>query len=192
MEERSKIVFDLEGLVLKRAAPLVERALIVDPDPAASRALGELLRTIAPSQVWTAIDARSALILSSRMDPRTVFVEEAEGIDGPGFIRAFRRSNANCRKAVVIMLTRQPTVRCMIAARDSGAHEVLRKPFTRGELIRRLAAAGDENRAWIEVETYVGPDRRRFNAGDYGGALRRKTDHPAAIAPALDRAAGAA
>ena len=53
------------------------------------------------------------------------------------------------------MITRRPTVRCIIAARDCGAHEVLRKPFTRGELIRRLGAAASESRAWIEVESYV-------------------------------------
>ncbi len=28
------------------------------------------------------------------------------------------------------------------------------------------------------MESYVGPDRRRFNAGDYAGLLRRKTDRP--------------
>ncbi len=178
MEARNKIVLDLEGLMLKRAAPLVERALIVDPDPAASRALGELLRSIAPSQVWTASDARSALVLSGRIDPRTVLVEEAEGIDGPAFVRAFRRTDAHCRQAVVVMLTRCPTVSGIIAARDSGAHEVLKKPFTRGELVRRLAAAADDSREWIEVESYVGPDRRRFNAGDYAGLLRRRTDRP--------------
>ncbi len=178
MEARRKVVFDLETLVVRRAAPLVERALIVDPDPAASRALGELLRSIAPSQVWTACDAQSALTLSSRMDPRTVLVEESEGLDGPGFIRALRRSDAACRKAIVVMLTRRPTLRCIIAARDCGAHEVLRKPFTRSELVRRLAAAAGDQRDWIEVETYVGPDRRRFNAGDYAGTMRRASDEP--------------
>ncbi|MHB8530999.1 MAG: response regulator [Caulobacteraceae bacterium] len=176
MDKPKNAVFDLEALIRRRAAPLIERTMIVDPDPAASRALAELLRLIAPSQIWTATDPTSALGLAGRIDPRTVFVEQAGGMDGEAFVRAFRRAPATGRKAVVIMLTRRPTLSGIIAARDCGAHEVLRKPITQGELVRRLAAAASEERAWIEVETYVGPDRRRFNAGDYAGVLRRKSD----------------
>ena len=30
--------------------------------------------------------------------------------------------------------------------------------------------------SWIEAVGYVGPDRRRFNSGDYKGARRRRAD----------------
>jgi len=31
-------------------------------------------------------------------------------------------------------------------------------------------------RDWVEAVDYVGPDRRRFNSGDYTGALKRRSD----------------
>ena len=31
-------------------------------------------------------------------------------------------------------------------------------------------------RDWVEAVEYIGPDRRRFNSGDYQGALKRRSD----------------
>ena len=62
------------------------------------------------------------------------------------------------------------------ASRDSGVHEFLRKPFTMKDLLRRLEAVTLRQRDWVEAVDYVGPDRRRFNSGDYAGALKRRSD----------------
>ncbi|MGH7011228.1 MAG: response regulator [Caulobacteraceae bacterium] len=189
METPPSPLFDFDALIVKRAAPLLERVLIVDPDAAAARALGELLRLIGPGQIWTAPGPDAAFDLMDRIEPRTVFVEQTAGIEGEAFVRRLRRSAASCRMAVAILLARRPVLSDIIAARDCGAHEVLKKPFTRSELLRRLASAASEPRAWIEVPTYVGPDRRRFNAGDYTGVLRRRTDRPAGAPAANVRSA---
>ena len=55
-------------------------------------------------------------------------------------------------------------------------HEFLRKPFTIKDLLRRLEAVTLRQRDWVEAVGYVGPDRRRFNSGDYSGALKRRSD----------------
>ena len=39
-------------------------------------------------------------------------------------------------------------------------------------------------RDWIEAIGYVGPDRRRFNSGEYAGPQKRKADKPATAAEA--------
>ena len=60
-------------------------------------------------------------------------------------------------------------------------HEFLRKPFTIRDLSRRIEAVMLNRRDWIEAVSYVGPDRRRFNSGDYKGPRKRKADstvHP--------------
>jgi hypothetical protein len=55
-------------------------------------------------------------------------------------------------------------------------HEFLRKPFTMKDMLRRLEAVTLRQRGWIEAVDYVGPDRRRFNSGDYTGPLKRQAD----------------
>jgi DNA-binding response OmpR family regulator len=164
-----------EGITAPRCVPpLLQRALIIDPDPIAVGALVQQLRSIAYCQVWTA-GVADGLELAARVEPTIVFVEQSNGQDGGDFVMRLRRSRAAASKSVAIMLTAEPTVRAIIAARECGAHEVLRKPFARGDLIRRLEAIALEPRGWIEVATYVGPDRRRFNSGDYGVVLKAET-----------------
>ena len=68
---------------------------------------------------------------------------------------------------------RRPSIK---AARDSGAHEFLCKPFTAGHLFKRVENVALKPRLWIEAKMYVGPDRRRFNSGDFEGAKKRRAD----------------
>src|SRR5208283_5007257 len=82
-----------------------------------------------------------------------------------------------CRRAPVIMFSAEATAAAIIGARDAGVHEFLRKPFTIKDLMRRLEAVAMRPRDWVEGIGYVGPDRRRFNSGDYSGPLKRRVDH---------------
>jgi DNA-binding response OmpR family regulator len=82
-----------------------------------------------------------------------------------------------CRRSPVIMISAQATAASIIGARDSGVHEFLRKPFTIKDLVRRLEAVSARPRDWIEGIGYIGPDRRRFNSGDYSGPMKRRVDH---------------
>jgi DNA-binding response OmpR family regulator len=74
------------------------------------------------------------------------------------------------------MTTAQATAAAILAARDAGVHEFLRKPFTIKDLVRRLEAVTLRPRDWVEAVDYIGPDRRRFNSGDYTGPLKRRSD----------------
>ncbi len=157
--------------------PLLERVLIVDPDESASAALVAVLRTISHCQVWTAA-AAGGVDLAINIAPTSVFVEQSAGQDGAAFVSALRRRGSSASRAVAIMLSAQPTVLGIIVARECGAHEVLRKPFARADLVRRLESVALKPRDWIETATYVGPDRRRFNSGDHAALLRAQTDCP--------------
>ncbi len=44
------------------------------------------------------------------------------------------------------------------------------------DLIRRIEAVALKPRDWVEAVGYVGPDRRRFNSGEYKGPRKRKAD----------------
>lgn len=170
-------MFDKAAKIIQRMAPMLQRVLIADPHNANARMLGELLRSIAPCQVWAAPTTDKALRLAGSIRPDIIFVEmSAEKLDGVEFTQKLRRSTLACRQAPVIMTTGQATAADILAARDAGVHEFLRKPFTTKDLVRRLEAVTLRPRDWIEAVDYVGPDRRRFNSGDYTGPLKRRSD----------------
>lgn len=166
-----------EANVSQRMAALMQRVLIVDPQPLSAKLLFELLRNIGPCQIWTAADAGRALEVAQSAEPQLVFVEHGDELDGIGLVRALRRSYMAARKAAAIVVSAQATAGVIIGARDAGAHEFLRRPFTINDLTRRLETVARRPREWVEGIDYIGPDRRRFNAGDYAGPLRRRVDH---------------
>ncbi len=161
----------------QRICALMQRVLIVDPKPPAAKMLSELLRDISHCQIWTATDLPGAMGAAERIDPHLVFVDQSAAFGGAAFTRQLRRSNYACRKAPVIMICAEATAATILAARDAGVHEFLRRPFTIRDLMRRLEAVAVRPRDWVEGMNYVGPDRRRFNSGDYAGALKRRVDH---------------
>jgi DNA-binding response OmpR family regulator len=141
--------------------------------------MGELIRSMIRCQIWAAPTTDKALKLAGSVQPDVIFVEmRAEGLDGVEFTRKLRRSTLSARQAPVIMMTGHATAAAILAARDAGVHEFLRKPFTVKDLVRRLEAVTLRPRDWIEAVDYVGPDRRRFNSGDYAGRLKRRSDLP--------------
>jgi len=172
-------VFDNDAKIIERMAPMLQRVLIVDPHVANARILGELIREITRGQVWAAPTTEKGLKLAGSVDPDLIFVElAADGVDAIRFTQKLRRSAMTSRQAAVIVVTGQATAASILAARDAGVHEFLRRPFTMKDLLRRLEAITLRPRDWIEAVDYVGPDRRRFNSGDYSGPLKRRSDTP--------------
>jgi CheY-like chemotaxis protein len=163
-----------------RVAAVLRRVLIVDPHPATAKVLGEMLRDACQPEICAAPSTAKALKLAEKFDPQLIFCElAAEGLDGVGFTRALRRSDLACRKAPVILVTAQATAATILAGRDAGAHEFLRRPFTMKDLGRRLEVVALQTRPWIEAIDYVGPDRRRFNSAEYEGPQKRLADKDA-------------
>ena len=162
---------------IRRMAPLMQRVLIVDPTVASARLLTEVMRNIVQVQVWHAPTTHKGLEAARQVNPQLVFVELAgPDVDGVEFSRLLRRSEMACRQAPIIMVTATATAAGILAARDAGVHEFLRKPYTAKDLLRRLKAVTLHPRDWIEAVEYVGPDRRRFNSADYKGPLKRRSD----------------
>jgi CheY-like chemotaxis protein len=161
------------------AAPVLRRVLIVDPEAISAQALGAMLAMAGRPEIWTAPTQAKALALAAKVNPDVIFCELAAGkLTGAAFTRALRRSDLACRKAPVVLTGISADPAATLAARDAGADEVLRRPFTHKDLSRRLEAVTQYPRGWVEAVDYVGPDRRRFNAAEYDGPLQRRTDLP--------------
>jgi CheY-like chemotaxis protein len=158
-------------------APALKRILIVDPAAASARMLADLMRTLVTCEVWVAPTRARAIELMHSVSPQLVFAELQGGdIDGLEFTRQLRKSELSCRKVPVIMLTATATAAAILGARDAGVHEFIRKPYNTKDIIRRLEASILRPREWVEAVRYIGPDRRRFNSGDYQGPRKRQTD----------------
>ncbi|WP_304187527.1 two-component system response regulator [Phenylobacterium aquaticum] len=161
-------------------APRLRKVLVIDPAPASARLLGDLLRNISHGEVYIASTNKRGLELAGQVDPQLIFVElNGAGTDGVDFARKFRRSDLVSRQAPIIVVTATATAQSIMAARDAGVHEFLRKPYTAKELVRRLEAVTLRPRDWVEAVQYIGPDRRRFNSDDYTGPLKRRSDSKA-------------
>lgn len=170
-------MFSADPKLMHRLEPFIRRVLIVDPNPGAARLLGELLKGLGARQLAFEPEERRALEMANDLDPGIVFVERSGArLDGESFTKRMRRSNYACRKAPVIMVTADATASSIKGARDSGVHEFLRKPFTVGDLVKRIEVCVLKQRDWIEAVQYVGPDRRRFNSGEYQGPRKRHAD----------------
>lgn len=182
-------VFTADPKVMMKMQPLIQRVLIVDPNMAAAKLLGEILKGMGAKAIVFEQDERRALELARDENPQIVFTERTgPRLDGEEFTRRLRRSNLPCRYAPVIMVTAEATASTIKGARDCGVHEFLRKPFTSGDLFKRIEVVTLKPRDWIEAVGYVGPDRRRFNSGEYTGPHKRKADKPRSA----DEAAAAA
>jgi len=163
--------------VLTKLAPVVKRVLIVDPNPHAARLLTDIMKGLGARDIVVQLDEKHALKAASELEPGLIFTERTgEGLDGESLAKALRRSHMNCRRAPIIMITAEATARTILGARDSGIHEFLRKPFTSADLFKRVENVALKPRDWVEAVGYIGPDRRRFNSGEFSGAGKRKAD----------------
>ncbi|HEV7229093.1 response regulator [Brevundimonas sp.] len=179
-------MFAVDRRMLARLEPVVRRVLIVDHNAHAARLIAELLKTLGAREVVVEGEARPAMRAAATLDPGLIFTERlGPNLDGEEFARAVRRSDMSCRRAPIIMVTAEATASSIKGARDVGVHEYLRKPFTSADLMKRIENVALKPRDWIEGVAYVGPDRRRFNSGEYAGPTKRKSDKPTSAAQAV-------
>jgi CheY-like chemotaxis protein len=182
-------VFDGNIRTIQRVAAKVQRVLVVDANPATARLLADQLRQLGNVQIYPAATIEKGYAMARTVDPQLIFVEHASaGTDGLMLTRKIRRSEMICRDAPIIMCTAEATAEAIFGARDAGVHEFMRKPFTIGDLERRLEAVTLKPRDWVEAVQYVGPDRRRFNSAEYKGPRKRKADAAGTVAARLSQA----
>lgn len=174
-------MFSPDADLVEKLSPHLERVLVIDPFEATARVAGDLLRGLGAWRVEIAETSRRGYERAETWAPNLIVTEfSAAGVDAVAFTRAVRRSALNCRRAPIIVASSQTKASDITAARDAGAHEFLRKPFSATDLRRRIENVAMKPRPWVEAMGYVGPDRRRFNSGGYSGAKRRDADREVA------------
>jgi CheY-like chemotaxis protein len=159
-----------------RAQPLIAKVLVVDPTPHAGRMMSAVLRNIGPCEIGEASSLAQAWSLAETFRPSLIFVAQEPEMDGLAFTRRLRRADTPSRERPVVLTISDATAGLILAARDAGVNEILRKPYTLGDIVSRLEALLRE-RDWIESQDYAGPDRRRRAKSDFSGPFRRALDH---------------
>jgi len=167
------------NLLTSEVAQHVRRVLVVDANPGSARMVAEFLKTLGVGSINLETSGSGAMRVCEQIEPQVIFTElSGPKLNGLDLVRKLRRGDLACRTAPVVMITAEATAAAIIAARDAGVHEFLRRPFTLGQLTKRIEAVMLHPREWIEAISYVGPDRRRFNSGDYKGPRKRLVDQP--------------
>lgn len=94
---------------------------------------------------------------------------------GHEFVKWARRNTAspNCHTPI-ILTTGHVQMSEVRKARDSGANFIVTKPLQPGVLWQRILWIARENRAFVESENFVGPDRRFRNMGPPPGMTGRR------------------
>lgn len=176
-------MFTADARTLSRLEPSVRRVVIVDPNGSSARLLSDIMKGLGSREVYVESDEERALELLRDVEPGVIFTERSgETLNGEHLARRIRRSTMSCRSSPIIMVTAEATAAAIKGARDAGVHEFLRKPFTTGDLFKRVENVALKPRPWVEAVGYVGPDRRRFNSGEYAGAKKRRGDASAEAA----------
>ena len=158
-------------------------AIIIDPDEHSRAMVSEMLRSAGIELQVLVANASEAMdfLLRGGID---LCILESTLPDMSGFdaVRAIRRvKNLHVRSLSVIVMVGRINSETVAHARDSGANSIVKKPISPRSLFDRIAWCLKNDRAFIECETYVGPDRRFKSIGPPNGIGRRKTDRPPEI-----------
>ena len=109
-------------------------------------------------------------------------------VDGIEFITWLRReAPENNRYVPVILVTGHTRTTDIFRTRDAGANFTVAKPITPKVLLERIFWVAREERAFIECDSYVGPDRRfKYEGPPIGMEGRRRDDLPAEVGNAQE------
>ena len=86
---------------------------------------------------------------------------EMPGMDGHELVRWLRNSGLDPNAYIPVIMTAGHVRKSKVGAvRDCGANFLVTKPFSAASLLQRLIWVARDNRPFLEVGDYKGPDRR--------------------------------
>lgn len=160
--------------------------LVIDESSHSLDVASQILRGFGVNAVTRADvidDARKAASHSTfdliLIDPA---IEDGRGYD---FVNDLRHSNwPNCH-APVVLTTGHVRARDVARGRDTGANFVVAKPVSPHVLLQRIMWVARDKRPFVEVNNYIGPDRRfKFEGPPVGSDGRRDSDLKAPLGDA--------
>jgi CheY-like chemotaxis protein len=153
-------------------------ALVVDADQYSTSILGQILRGFGLSK-HVMIETGEEAMRRLPGGPFDLLICDAllPDMHASDLVKWIRRQPALGLKYIpIVVLTGYTQYSNVVNMRDAGANIVVRKPVAPNVLFDHIAWSARTDRAFIETDNYIGPDRRFKNTGAPDGVGRRKTD----------------
>ena len=120
-------------------------------------------------------DPKIAWEMLSNFPPDIVLSDWSEGLDGMAFLSRVRLSPDSPNPFVpVVVCTANTELRHICTARDAGMTEYLAKPVSARTIYSRICSLVENHRAFIRIDGFFGPDRRRHLEDHFSGENRRQ------------------
>lgn len=163
--------------------------LIVDPSSFLRRLIADVLRHAGADHVYTFADKDEGLNAASTFARPIIISDWSDKTSpGPAMTRALRRTNLPVRRAPVIALGHSGQMREVERARDAGVNAFLLRPVAPAALFSRLEDTTRRPRAYVETESFAGPDRRTRPNQNGRIAWKRGVDVASGLATPLEAA----
>lgn len=137
--------------------------LVVEDAPQFAGIVAGILKSFGIGKIYPARNGEDALHILAHQRVHVVLVDDLEPpLDGRTVVKTLRKPDSGLPNHVpVIFMTERPFKTNVIAVRDSGATEVLSKPFSATQLMTRIESVLRRPRPLIHSGDFDGPDRRR-------------------------------
>lgn len=154
--------------------------LIVDDDLYIAKIMRSILESFEVAQVRMSAtyDDACGILNSGKFD--CIFIDnmtrKKNGLKLAEYIR--HSEKADLKTVPIILYTAFTGLQSIIKARDAGVTEVLTKPVSPEQIMKKMTNALFNQREFIDTDIYSGPDRRRRIRDHDGTDERRKTEIP--------------
>ena len=138
------------------------RILLLYDNARALDILAATLRSFGARNVKRCSSVDEARVLMERQQIDLVIADvDLPVTDGFDFVHWLRRSGIEDNAFTpVVIVTGHTQISKVKTARDCGANFIVAKPVTPAVLLERIVWVAQDPRAFVEVGSYVGPDRR--------------------------------
>ncbi len=136
--------------------------MVVDDSAFSLELTAEALRGFGVQVRYACANAGEAIEILQGTPIDLLFVDtEMPGMDGHELVRWLRNSGLDPNAFVPVIMTAGHVRKSRVGeVRDCGANFLVTKPFSAASLLQRLIWVARDNRPFLEVGDYRGPDRR--------------------------------
>ncbi len=149
--------------------------LVLEKHLLVRRLLTEVFNEFGVPSVFSTQDPEIAWDIFRQHPIDLILSDWTHDLDGMEFLRRIRLDPESSDPYVpVVVCTANTELRHVCTARDTGMTEFLAKPVSAKVIYDRICSVIENNRPFIRVSHYFGPDRRRHRDNIFAGDNRRR------------------